>query len=285
MAVTVTLALVTIGGAFHLFLEQSLRASLNTGLEGVASTAAESVHRFVSSSLRDARAVATSLPTQVIVSRDEAAAEAHLARMCEIFPQFDNGLFILDAQGEFLADFPRHDAMRGVSFAFRDYYQRTIQTRQGVVGRPYESERSNEPVCTFTAPLFDAQGNLLGLVGCSVKLLGDEALSVLHGQTIGETGYIYLIDQTRLMIMHPSNERILKRNSPPGANLMFDQALKGFEGVGDTVNSRGVPMVAAFKRVPETDWILVAQQPRQEALAPLRNMRVRLAGGYWWGPC
>jgi two-component system cell cycle sensor histidine kinase/response regulator CckA len=283
MALTVTMTLLVIGGVFHVFLEKSLRTSINAGLEVVVNTAADSINHFLSSNLRDVRAVAASLPLDVIVRQDSREAEAQLAKMLEVFPQFGNGLFILDASGELWADYPRTTAVRGKSFAFREYFQQTMKSRHGVVGQPYRSARSGEPVCTFTAPLFDPEGKLLGMVGCSIKLLSKEAFGILHSQTIGDTGYLHLIDQTRLMIMHPQKSRILRRDAPPGANLLFDKALKGFEGVGDTVNSRGVPMLVAFKRVPLTNWILAAQQPKAEALAPLKSMQIRLAVGVLLG--
>ena len=90
MALTVALALLAIGGVFHVFLEKSLRDSINTGLEGVANAAADSIHRFVASSLRDAQAVAAYLPLEAVDQQDSLVAEVLLGKMCEIFPQFDN---------------------------------------------------------------------------------------------------------------------------------------------------------------------------------------------------
>jgi PAS domain S-box-containing protein len=71
----------------------------------------------------------------------------------------------------------------------------------------------------------------------------------------------------------------LKRDVPPGANRLFDAALKGFEGVGETVNSRGIPMLMSVKHIPGTDWILAAQQLQSEAYAPIAEARGNLLLG------
>ncbi len=71
----------------------------------------------------------------------------------------------------------------------------------------------------------------------------------------------------------------MQRDIPEGANKLLDAAIAGFEGVGETVNSRGVPMLSSFKRVPETDWIAAAQQPQSEAYAPLALGRQHLILG------
>ena len=279
MAGTVVLALATIGVAFYFYLEKSLRSSIYAGLESVAAASSDSIWRFVSHCLRDAQAVAAGFPPAALARRDVPAAEAYLARMAEVFPQFDNGIFLLDAQGRLWADYPAKALLRGQYLAHRDYFERTKALNQGIVARPYQSARTQEPVCTFTAPILGADGQMLAVLGCSVKLSSQESLGLLRSQKIGESGYFYVIDQTRLIIMHADEKRILKRDIPLGSNLLLDKAFQGFEGVGETINSRGVPMLVAFKRVPLTDWVLAAQQPKAEALAPLQAMQARLALG------
>ena len=136
------------------------------------------------------------------------------------------------------------------------------------MGEPYRSARTKEPVCTFTAPLLDPAGRLLGMVGCSVKLLGKEALGMLRVQPLGSTGYLYIIDQTRLMIMHPQDSRVLRRDAPLGPICSLKMPSRASRGWGRPSTPGGIPMLVAFKRVPQTNWIVAAQQPRAEAWPP-----------------
>ena len=50
-------------------------------------------------------------------------------------------------------------------------------------------------------------------------------------------------------------------------------------GFGETVNSRGLRMLLSLRAVPGTGWIIGAQQPASEALAPIREARLRILWG------
>jgi PAS domain S-box-containing protein len=78
------------------------------------------------------------------------------------------------------------------------------------------------------------------------------------------------------MILHPQEERILQKDVPVGANELFDAAIQGFEGSGETVNSRGVSMLISLKHVPGMDWIVGAQQPKDEAYAPIKKAKIEI---------
>lgn len=263
-----------ISGIFYLrFLENSLRNSIFKSLESINQTSSQVISLFLGDTLREAKAIATTLPETALAEKNTAVIEEKLKDLLEIFPKFENGLFILDKDGKLWVDYPRHPAVRGKSFAFRQYFKKTMQAQMGIIGRPYRSARTGKPVLTFTALLKDSQDRLLGLLGCSVQLTSPNALAGIRLTRIGESGYIYVYDMTRLMILHPQDTRVLKRDVSPGVNKLFDAALEGFEGVGETINSRGIPMLLSLKRIPGTDWILGAQQPQREAFAPIRDAR------------
>jgi PAS domain S-box-containing protein len=279
MAVIVAASVAAVGTLFLSFLEQSLRQSIYTGIDSIARTASDSVSQFLDDSLRDTQAIASRLSTETLQERDAETAEHDLRSMFEIYPKFQNGMFLLDEHGDLWADYPPHPETRGKSFAFRQYFTQTMAEGKGIIGTPYRSARTGQPVLTFTAPLKDGSGKLMGLLACSVQLLSPNALGGIRNERIGETGYLYIFDTSRLMIMHPRDERVLKRDVPPGANRLFDAALKGFEGIGETVNSRGVRMLVSMKRIPGTQWIIGAQQSSTEAFAPLKEAKKRTVLG------
>jgi PAS domain S-box-containing protein len=69
----------------------------------------------------------------------------------------------------------------------------------------------------------------------------------------------------------------LRLTLPPRSDLPAAMALRGVEGVRDGVDYRGIPVLAAFRGVPETPWALVAKVDAAEVYAPLRQ-RSLLAG-------
>ncbi len=276
MAVILSLGLAVSGLGFLQFLEKSLRQSISNGVQSLAVSTSEVINKYLKHGLADTRAVAAMLPTRALVEQDVAEIENYLEKMLGIYPEFRGGMFLLDGSGKLWADYPPHEDIRGRNFSFREYFPKTIATGTGVVGGPYLSARNQEPVLTFTAYLRGPEGEPLGLLGCSVSLASPEALGGLREHPFGKTGYLYVYDTTRLMILHPQKERMLQRDVPHGANPLFDAAINGFEGVGETVNSRGVPMLLALKQVPDSNWIVGAQQTIEEAFAPIREARIKI---------
>jgi diguanylate cyclase (GGDEF)-like protein len=276
MALVVALG-VAASGFFSLsFFQQSLRRSILQGAESLASSNAETIDRYLDEALRDAEAMAFLLPRRLLQGRDNVGLANYLRQQKKHFPKFEDGLFILTSQGDLLADYPVHLELHGKNFAFREYYQRAVQERRAVIGKPYVSARTGQLALPFIAPLWGQDKELLGLLNCSVQLASPRALGGITQRRFGDTGYVYVYDSSRLMILHPQAQRIGKRDVPVGANLLYDQALQGFEGAGETVNSRGVAMLAAFTRIEKLDWVVAAQQPAAEAFASLRLAQLKI---------
>ncbi|NLI82014.1 MAG: GAF domain-containing protein [Deltaproteobacteria bacterium] len=276
LTVTILCAYSVTGAFYLLHLRNSLRASVFSGLSSITSTSARAAAKFMEDRLNEAQVVAHSLSRAALETRDTAAVERQLQAMLGFFPSFENGVFLLDMEGTLWVDYPAHPETRGSSLAHREYFQRTVSEMRGIVGKPYVSLRTGQPVLTFTSLLKDASGKPLGVLGCSMRLFSRDALGGLRETKIGRTGYVYAFDTTRMMILHPEDERVLKWDVLPGVNILWDEALEGFEGEKETVNSRGITMLASVRRIPSTDWIFVAQQPIREAYAPIAQAAFRL---------
>jgi diguanylate cyclase (GGDEF)-like protein/PAS domain S-box-containing protein len=259
------------------FHEISLRESVLSGADGIARASALTISAFIQDSRQNAEVIAANLPLESLQAGRMAEIEAYLNKISTMH-RFGNGIFVLDREGNFLTDYPAHPELQGVSFAFREYYQRTVSEGHSVVSEPYLSKRTGAPVLTFTAPLLDSRKQIVAIVACSVDLLSPKALGGLRTQRIGTSGYQYVFDKSRLMILHPDNGRLLKRDIPEGKNRLLDEAVKGFEGVGETINTRGIPMLLGFRSVPHTSWIVGVQIPKSEAFASLYESRRIMIG-------
>jgi signal transduction histidine kinase len=121
----------------------------------------------------------------------------------------------------------------------------------------------------MTVPIFDKRGNMTGFLGGGIDLLGENFLADLATVKIGKTGYVYITDSNRIMIVHPDQNRIMKNAGLPGLNKLHERALNGFEGSGETVNTSGIVMLSSFKHLTKTQWILAANYPISEAYAPM----------------
>ena len=271
-AITTVVFAIATAVSLH-FQEASLETAIFKGLEGQAEIAAQGISTFLAESLRQAEVVAATLPPAgPIPPRD---LEAHLERMFRSFPKFENGIFVLDRDGTFVADYPRHPELRGQSFAFRDYYLRAVGERRAIMGKPYRSKRTGKPVVTFAVPVLDARGEVVAVVACSLDLLSRQALGGYRGMRFGEEGYLYVFDGARQILLHPRDERLLTYVED-GRNRILDAAVRGEDLVGATVNSVGVPMLLAVRHLSGSDWIVGVQIPQREALRPVVAARRRL---------
>ena len=201
-----------------------------------------------------------------------AAAQRFLDSRIALKTLFGNGVYCFDASGVLIAETLFRPARVGTDFSYRAYFSRVLATRRPCISDPYiSSQPHHHPVVLFVAPVFKKDGTLAGVLGGGIDLTAASFIGDLARARIGRTGYYYLIDDSRTMIMHPDKSRIMKRDSPVGSNRLFDRAMKGFEGGDETVNSRGVPMLTSFKRLQTTGWLLAANLPQEEAYALIRQ--------------
>ena len=254
------------------FQEAALRKAALSEVNSVVQSWAITVSSFVENAHRDANSLTATIPDGALRAGRMDAIESHFRKVYEA-QDFRNGIFLLGPQGDVLLDYPPHPEVRGQSVASREYFRRTLAEKRGVVSAPYISLRTGKPVLTVTAPILDERGSILAVVACSYDLLDPSVLGGLRNQRLGRTGYLYLFDRTRLMILHPDPKRILQRDIPQGANKMLDEAINGHDGAGATVNSRGIPMLASFRSIPGTPWILGSQIPQAEAFEAIASSR------------
>ncbi len=280
MSILVSLLILALAIAVGHFIVDLFEGHLKKSISQSQSSLVSSVADHIDDKLTLARQALVAEAAQIetaqrgAASIDIDAVQRYLNNQAGLLTLFDNGMFLFSSQGELLAESPFIAGRRGRNYAFRDYFKQTLATGQPVISSPYFSSKSHRhPAVMFTAPIRDAEGNLVAVLGGAVDLLKKNFIGRLSRVAIGKTGYLYLYDTDRVMIQHPDKGRILQRDVPVGANPLFDRAIGGFEGTGETVNSRGLHVLASFKRLKSTNWILAANYPVTEAYAGLTETK------------
>ncbi len=215
--------------------------------------------------------VANVAPPDIVNNRK--ATQKWLENRTGIGSIFNNSLVILDKTGKLIAIVPAHPDIHGSSLAYRDYFKSSITSGKPYISAPFMSAATDRPIIMMTALLRARDGSIKGLLCGSIDLLKDGIFTSTLATRLGSSGYMYMFAPDRTMIMHPDASRIMKRDVPPGANRMFDMAIEGFEGYGETVNSRGMPFLTSFKRLQTTGWILAANYPKDEAYKTITSFR------------
>jgi len=211
--------------------------------------------------------------TPAIVAEPDAA-QRFLDNRPGTHSNFDNGLFLFSADGKIIAESPYRDNRRGRDISFREYFIRTMSTGRPVISDPYVSTHTpGAPAIMFTAPVRDAGGRIVAVLGGSLNLQQDNFLGELSRTRVGESGYLYIVNRNRTMIMHPDKNRIMQSPEAVGTNLLLDEAFKGFEGSAENLNSRGLRSLTSFRQFRTTDWIMGANFPLAEAYAPINKLQ------------
>jgi len=265
--------IIVISGILSLsLLEKSIREFAHDGLNKISEANCIWISKFLDDTLKDTEAIASSLPEKALYERNISVIEGYLKSKFNIYSKFSNGMFILDEKGNLWVDYPPHLEIRGKNFAHREYFKTTMERQRGIIGIPYRSARTGEPVITFTAILRNSKKHVIGLLGCSVQLLHSNALGGIRKMKIGDTGYISVFDPSGLIVLHPEDSMVLQKKVPKEL-IEYLKTVDRFKSVEKTINLEGIPVLFSIGRIPETNWIVVAQQTEREAFNSIYEMR------------
>lgn len=219
--------------------------------------------------------IGISVPNDVF--NDQEKAQQFLDQRSGIRSMFNNGIMLLDKNMVVVAENPYVAGGRGKKETELEAFLRSVE-KNGLpdISNPYPTPNSNAPAIVMAVAISDKNDKLLGFLVGSINLTSDYFIEEIMGFKIGKNGYLYLISDERTMILHPDKSRIMKQDAPVGSNLLLDEALLGFEGSGETINSRGVEQLASFKRLRTVNWILGCVFPRDEAYEPIYHLRYYL---------
>ncbi len=255
--------------ALHYFQHQftlSIEGQLFTNV----SLLAQSIDQKLASDQKTIHEASRNITDELI--HDPSKAETYLNRQYALLSLFDNGLVLFTPEGKIIAETRNKPSRTGFDLSYRPYIQETQHHKIPYISEPFVTTQDHQhPIIVLAAPILDSQGHLKAIFAASIDLLGNNFLREIVTAKVGQTGYFYLFTHDRTMIMHPDPSRIMKQDIPPGANRLLDQAIEGFQGAGETVNSRGLRTMVAFKHLHSVPWILAANFPVAEAYAPVQT--------------
>lgn len=183
-------------------------------------------------------------------------------------------LVVFDASGEMRLSLRELPGPASLNARGTDYFERTLETREGVISRPLRSRLTGNHIVVFSAPVMDDTGQLAAVLTGSVDLRRSGFLRQISTLKPGKTGYLFLMTADGVVIDHPDASRLFQHvGSIPGINRGTDRALAGFEGWLEARSKDGTDSIYAYKRLRTTGWILAARYPSAEAFAPMQAMR------------
>lgn len=93
-----------------------------------------------------------------------AALEKALQRETALLTVFDD-LYVFDAKGLLLVDWPLKPGRRMLDMSERDYIQQVVKTHRPFISKPLLGKATRQPIVVVAAPILDGQKRLVGIVG------------------------------------------------------------------------------------------------------------------------
>jgi signal transduction histidine kinase len=115
------------------------------------------------------------------------------------------------------------------------------------------------------------------LAELNLKFVGD----VVSRITIGNAGHVYAVDSEDHLVAHPELGLVLRRPDLSSYGVLKRiraELVRGGDPVVGMFAGRGLEgtdMMISAALIPSTQWLVVAEQPRAEVLAPLYQSLVR----------
>jgi diguanylate cyclase (GGDEF)-like protein len=205
---------------------------------------------------------------------DPAALSTEANRLHSQDADFDS-IAIVDVSGKVLQIAPSSLALSG-QIVSSEAMKLAIKSRRPSVSSAYVSISGNL-VVFISQPVLSASGELLGVIGGSVYLLRQSTLhTVISSHFHHEGTFVFVADANRRLLYHPDPDRI---GEVLHDSTTTDAALRGEAGSMEKTSYLGIPMIAGFAPVPDAHWAVVAQQPREKALAALQPLMLDMTLG------
>lgn len=282
------LTAVVISGVSILFTFQDRQEDIIDRLEAIAASKEGEIESWVGGLQTELRFFLTQhdillrIHTRpIFFNVDISSLEVGLARdfasTIEVTKRFDE-IFLMDLKGRVVAS--SNPDQKDKIFEQELFFQK------GLTG-PYVQPPSYYPAQDQTSivvvePVFDHDGQtVLGVLAGRANL--DRLNEIMTERTgIGETGETYLVGINRVLLTESRFEGYEPRRTyvrTQGANIALDQRDIG-RGLYD--DYRGVPVIGAYRWLPELQVALLAEQDQAEAFQPIRQQLIRdilVAGG------
>ncbi len=277
------LVLVSVGSALrHYAVPEFLRKDLSIVVEGQQLALANYVARDIDGKILQRQALleslAASLPLDALGK--PGRLRDWLKERYNYQALFSAGLFVVDARGVAIADYPVLPGRENADYSDRDYIRVGLEGRSNV-GRPIIGRAAREPVLPLAVPIRNGRNEVVGVLAGITALAAPGFLEALQQTRIGGKtgGFLLVSPQDELFVASSQADMVLKRTPPTGVNALHDKAMAGFRGSGVTVNAQGVEEVSAIASVPSTGWFVVARLPGSEAFATVERTKAFLLRG------
>ncbi|HSW62275.1 MAG TPA: ATP-binding protein [Dissulfurispiraceae bacterium] len=180
---------------------------------------------------------------------------------------FAKGLYLFARDGTLIAESPKAPGLTTRNFAFREYFKETVRLGEPVISSPFISaHRNGKPVIMMTAPVFGADGALIGVLGGATAI---DMLDILFDASLG---HYTLIAGDGTIILHADASLIMTKMEPSIFSALSAKAAAEQSVVMQRTDQMGVEVISMARRLKTTGWILAINADKADFYRPIRQM-------------
>ena len=176
---------------------------------------------------------------------------------------------VADTAGNQIARSDGRVADSTITYHDRDYYQKIKQNGETVVSDVLIAKSTGYPGIVIAEPIKDENQQLVGVLIVNVELraIFDQIARI----TIGQTGYAYLVNGDGRILLHPDKGMV--ERSEDISSLAPVKAVMEKQTGSIEYEYKNQEKLATYSYIPQNGWGLIVQQPMEEVLADVRDIK------------
>jgi methyl-accepting chemotaxis protein len=182
-----------------------------------------------------------------------------------------NTAYLFNTAGRQTVNYGQGKANTANDLSDREYIKASQAGKDGFSSTPTKSLVTGKLIMSFTVPVKDEKGKVIGGVGLSYSL--DKFIThYIDAVTVGKTGHPFILSPGGAMVAHPDRDLLLKDMSGDDfvkAMLAKPEGTMRYDWEGQAKD-------AVWKRIPELGWTVVVSAVEVELAAAAREQRQAL---------
>lgn len=155
----------------------------------------------------------------------------------------------------------------------RAWYQEAVAAKTFIFTKPYLDAEIKKLIVSIAKPLYDENGQLIGVVGGDLQL--DHLVKYIAQIKVGKTGYAFLMGKDGLTLAHPQKELVMQNNLLESQDqqllLIAQKMTKGEIGYTE-YNYKNLAKLITYAPLASSGWSLALTVPVVEATGALHTL-------------
>jgi len=256
-------------------MEENLTQLLSYQQSASTAFVASDIQQKILLRMQSLQDVANDLPVEQV--NDSAVISEYLSRRIAIHRFYSGGIFVIDLNGNGIADYPKLKGRGNSYFGAYEYFKDVVRTGKPAIGKPRVDPFSNQSGVAIAVPVRNANRDIVAVLA-GVVSLGDSTVFDHAKAHIGKTGqYLFVSVRDALVFIDPANIHQMKL-----LNEVFPEELAHalIAGVDDTrvMSSidRDKKYLTSSKYILDRRWLVLGMIPVDEVFQPISALKYEL---------